>query len=164
MLGFIGHGHDHEVDPARGELIAELHDRLHRIGLDARGVRAMFQLRRSEKWRPGDVIDIGPVEEPAVPAEIDLLVPGAEFAGQHRLHRRQQPLRNDRLGFERFLRGLDFRRARQEVAKIADAVRTSLICASDGSVFTDVEHREPATPARRAQLRAKLDVRERQRS
>ncbi len=79
MLGFTGTGIDHEIDSARGQLIAKLHDRLDRIGLNARGVRAMFQLRRSEKRRAGDVIDIGPIEEPSIAAEIHLLIPDASL-------------------------------------------------------------------------------------
>ena len=98
----------HEVDPATRELIAELHDRLDRVGLDAGAVRTFFQAGAVEKCAAGDVVDIRSVEQPAVAAEIHLLVRGAQLADEERLDGGEQPLRDDGVPFERLFRTLQF--------------------------------------------------------
>ena len=47
-----------------------------------------------EERRSGNVIDVGPIEQPAVVAEVNLFVAGAEF-DERDLNTRKQPLGND---------------------------------------------------------------------
>ena len=112
------YGHRNQINPARRELIPKIDDRLDRIRLHLVDARSVSQLRRIEKRRTGDVIDVGPVKEPRIAAEIDLFVARSEFSGEHGLNAWQQPGGNNRLAFELFLRGLELRGAREEVPQI----------------------------------------------
>src|SRR3954471_7926457 len=83
-----------EIDSAGRELIAKLHNRLDWIRLDRVGVSAVSKESSLKEPRAGHVIDVGPIEEPAVAAEIDLFVAGTEFH-QRKLNPGEQPLGND---------------------------------------------------------------------
>ncbi len=111
---------------------------------------------RIEKGRAGDVIDVGPIEEPRIAAEIDLFVARAEFSGEHGLNARQQPCRNDRLAFERLLRGLELRGAREEMPKIPRAPHRPDF-RPRGQYLVDIEGRQAAGRPRRTELDRELD-------
>src|SRR5262245_12787146 len=96
----------------RGELIAELDDGLHWIGLrwGCPGVarrRAVRELARSEEAIPRQVLDVRPIKQPIPTSEIDLLIAHAEAACQDHLRWRQHPLGEPRLLLELVLVLLD---------------------------------------------------------
>src|SRR5262249_56823727 len=69
------------------ELVAELDDGLHRIGLRRGGpgvarCHAVCELARSEKAMPSQVLDFRPVEQPVPAPTIDLLIAHAEQTRQ----------------------------------------------------------------------------------
>ena len=75
-------------------MVTELNNRFHGIRLHRRGAGAMRHDLGVEEWWPGYVIDVRPIEKPAIAAEINLFVAGAEFH-ECELDAREQPLGNN---------------------------------------------------------------------
>src|SRR5438477_8183924 len=129
--------HRNEIDPARRELIAKADDRFHRIGLHGCCARAMAHDLRFEEGWARHVIDVGSVKEPAIAPEINLFVPGAEFY-ERELDAGQEPFGNNGFGFELFLGGFQFGRAREQTPYIARSARAADFFPG-GISFVDVE-------------------------
>ena len=104
--------HDDQTDPTPRELIPEIHHRFNRIRL-----RRHLKLtscggppaenRRIQKVLPRQRIQVAPVEEPAVPTAVGILVATPELTGDHTLHPRNEPLDHDIPVLERGLVGHD---------------------------------------------------------
>src|ERR1043165_4784990 len=112
---------DDQIDTSRDQLIAEIDNRLDRVRLNFGGLRAPLDSKSIEEWRSDHMIDVGSIKEPVVATGINLFVSGVEYLREDELCLWQQPLRNDRVVFERPFRGFQLRRARKHIPKIPRA-------------------------------------------